>query len=219
MPYKNIVWVKLKLELLSDYRFTDLLSDSQKLLYICLILLSGDTENAIPNDSRWIRRRLNLISDIDTIEKDLIKILETYPKLIKGDTTISFVNFQELHNYKFGKSQKSIRDVQEEEKEEEEEHRKSFELIWKKYPKKLGKKKSFSSFKGSLKRGATAAEISSALDKYLAYIEVNKTEDQFIKHGSTFFNNWEDWRDYEPPKPKIISRTQLPENQHRGKVL
>ena len=40
-------------------------------------------------------------------------------------------------------------------------------------------------------------QIQKAVDNYIQYLKDNKTEDKYIKHGSTFFNNWEDYLVYE----------------------
>ena len=104
MPYKNIVFVKLKMELLSDYRFTDLLSDRQKLLYLGLILLAGQMENKIPNDALYIKRRLNLSFSAEEIKSDIEIIAKIFPKFLIKDNFLSFSNFEEIHNYRFRKS-------------------------------------------------------------------------------------------------------------------
>jgi hypothetical protein len=105
MPYRNIVFVKLKIELLSDYRFTDLLSDRQKLLYLGLILLAGQMENKIPNDASYIKRRLNLSASIEEIKSDIETIAKIFPKFLIKDNFLSFSNFEEIHNYRFKKHQ------------------------------------------------------------------------------------------------------------------
>ena len=102
MSYKNVVFVKLMVELLRDYRFTDKLSDSQKLLYFGLLLLAGATDNQITNDPKWIKRTLNLEMTPETIELDLIHIRETYDKLLCSNGLISFSNWTKLHNFKIG---------------------------------------------------------------------------------------------------------------------
>lgn len=74
-----------------------------------------------------------------------------------------------------------------------------FEGVWGRYPRKLGKDGALKAFKKALKADSGAgARISKALDNYLAYIEKNNTEEQYIKHGSTWFNQWQEWEVYEP---------------------
>ena len=82
----------------------------------------------------------------------------------------------------------------------------NFDPIWELYPKKLGKKDAQRHFYASLKSGRTVAEITKSIKNYIQFIKDNKTEPQYVLHGSTFFNNWEDYLNYESnSKPR--SRT------------
>jgi hypothetical protein len=84
-----------------------------------------------------------------------------------------------------------------------------FEVAWKAYPNKLGRKQAEKYFYTDIKRGKKLEDILKAIENYARYRKDNSVEDKYIKHGSTFFNNWEDFLTYEPAKPKILSRTQL----------
>ncbi|MFW7409158.1 hypothetical protein ACODG4_04265 [Vagococcus fluvialis] len=70
----------------------------------------------------------------------------------------------------------------------------SFESIWKFYPKKQGKDKAFKSYQRAIRDGVTDEDILNGLNDYLKQIEVQKTDTQFIKQGSTWFNgkHWQD---------------------------
>lgn len=63
-----------------------------------------------------------------------------------------------------------------------------FELIWKEYPKKMGKEASFNSYQKAIKEGITDETILNGINAYKKQIELQRTELQFIKQGSTFFN-------------------------------
>ena len=69
-----------------------------------------------------------------------------------------------------------------------------FEVLWKEYPRKEGKKKAFASYKRALKNGVTDEEIMEGLEKYNQYIKKEKTDRKYIAHGSTWFNEnrWQD---------------------------
>jgi hypothetical protein len=129
MPYTNIVFVKFKLELLKDYRFTDKLNDSQKLVFLSLLLLAGMTDNKIPHDTSYIKRILNLDMSPDTIEEGIKQIMAHYPKLLSDKGVISFTKFEEIHNYKIGKPEiekgveQNKKKNKEEEKEEDKKHK------------------------------------------------------------------------------------------------
>lgn len=113
MPYKNIHFVKVKMELLEDHRFLFQLNDRQKGLYLMLLALAGKTNNQIFNDIVFIKGRLNIKEvDID----DLKKISEVYPKFRLLNDFWGFDNFDETHNQilskDFGISQGYPKDMQ-----------------------------------------------------------------------------------------------------------
>lgn len=69
-----------------------------------------------------------------------------------------------------------------------------FENLWKLYPKKSGKPKAFSAYKRAIKKGVTNKEIQTGIVKYLTQIKVQGTTKEYIKNGSTWFNQ-ECWND------------------------
>lgn len=71
-----------------------------------------------------------------------------------------------------------------------------FEMLWKSYPKRLGKKAALRHYIASVKTADDRKSIEKALRVYLASENVKRG---FIQHGSTWFNNWHDWVDYVEP--------------------
>lgn len=69
-----------------------------------------------------------------------------------------------------------------------------FEFLWNKYPNKKGKGNALKSYIKARKKGVAKEKVLEGLNNYLNYIKVEKVEQQFIKHGSTWFNQqcWED---------------------------
>ena len=69
-----------------------------------------------------------------------------------------------------------------------------FEELWKLYPRKAGKAKAFKSYKSAIKQGATNEQIRQGILNYIQWIKEHKTQPEYIKHGSTFFNErcWND---------------------------
>lgn len=75
-----------------------------------------------------------------------------------------------------------------------------FEALWNAYPKKQGKKQAYAAYLRDLKRGATPEEMMTGIKAYCEHIRRKHIEPDFIKMGSTFFNQraWEDdWTDGE----------------------
>ena len=69
-----------------------------------------------------------------------------------------------------------------------------FEIIWSDYPNKKGKANALKSYIKARKKGTTKEDIYNGLQNYIKYIKIEKIDQQYIKHGSTWFNNkcWED---------------------------
>jgi hypothetical protein len=61
---RNPPWIKLYNTLLDDYEYSCLQDDS-KLLLMSLFLLASRTENKIPADPKWIRKKAMLDMDVD----------------------------------------------------------------------------------------------------------------------------------------------------------
>ena len=80
----------------------------------------------------------------------------------------------------------------------DEEMKKHFELIWEEYPNKKGRAKAEGYFFGWLKgrninksiKRLTDEQMYYAVRKYAKECEDNKIEQQYIKHGDTFFNSY-----------------------------
>ena len=69
-----------------------------------------------------------------------------------------------------------------------------FENIWSNYPKKQGKKKALQYYIKARKNGTDRETVENGLYNYCLYIKLEKIKPQYIKQGSTWFNN-ECWND------------------------
>lgn len=68
-----------------------------------------------------------------------------------------------------------------------------FGKLWEVYPKKDGRKAAEKHYNATVKNQSDMDRINHALGNYLDHIETENTDIKFIKNGSTFFNNWQDW--------------------------
>ncbi len=75
-------------------------------------------------------------------------------------------------------------------KDDDVEVSKLFDLAWGIYPNKDGKKAAEKHFTASVKNGTDFDNLFKAIENYKNSENVKKG---FIKSGSTFFNNWQDW--------------------------
>lgn len=88
----------------------------------------------------------------------------------------------------------------------------NFEKLWKLYPKKIGKKPASAAYKRVMtrkKNPATNKQIQDGIVAYRQLINSKGTDRQFIKDGSTFFNQ-EAWDDY----LEIVKEEQ---NEHKAR--
>lgn len=85
-----------------------------------------------------------------------------------------------------------------------------FDTLWSQYPKQVGKKAAYRHFKASVKTEQDKLDIVTALNNYKKSDRVNRG---FIKDGSSWFNNWQDWIDF-----KEVSKEQ-PKNGGADKWL
>jgi hypothetical protein len=80
-----------------------------------------------------------------------------------------------------------------------------FESLWKLYPRKQGdKKKAKASYIKAIKSGETTYEtVKNGIEMYIKYNEYHNVQEDYIKHGSTWFNQscWDN--DY-TCKPKLV---------------
>ena len=73
-------------------------------------------------------------------------------------------------------------------------YKESFEELWKLYPNKKGKAEAYKKFTKAIKEGVKIETIKEGIEKYNNYIEIEHIKPQYIKNGSTWFNQkcWED---------------------------
>lgn len=73
-------------------------------------------------------------------------------------------------------------------------YKESFEELWKLYPNKKGKTESYKKFVKAIKDGVSIETIRDGIQRYINYIQLEHIQPQYIKNGSTWFNQrcWED---------------------------
>ena len=81
-----------------------------------------------------------------------------------------------------------------------------FNELWEKYPNKIGKSSAYKHFKKNICNEQDYLKISRALNNYCDYIKNNRIETKYIKHGSSWFNQWKDWEEVNNDKPKATDR-------------
>ena len=86
-----------------------------------------------------------------------------------------------------------------------------FEMLWKLYPRKIGKQKSLKKYlEYSKKEDQLFDKVKVGIENYLDYIKINKIETAFIKHAITYFNNQSWLDDYSTAKLKSKKEVEKP---------
>lgn len=79
-----------------------------------------------------------------------------------------------------------------------------FQSLWKKYPRRRGRRAAERHFKRDIKTNRDFVMICTALDNYLKEIREKKTAMDYILHGSTWFNNWTDYLEVQKPASDAV---------------
>lgn len=79
------------------------------------------------------------------------------------------------------------------------------ESLYQGYPRKVGKGKGISKLRSMLTKQEDYDSVGIAIRNYASYCKTHGIEPRFIKHFSTFVNEWRDWLDPDPSvmTPKI----------------
>lgn len=82
-----------------------------------------------------------------------------------------------------------------------------FNSLWSLYPNKKGKEPARKAYERAIKSGVTDDVIKSGIAKQVAEMNAKHIKKQFIRHGSTWFNQrgWEDDYDLTPESPQATS--------------
>lgn len=137
----------------------------------------------------YLAQIYNSRDSVKTEENDTLSIGYRYGI----DTTITITNTIPITN-SISNNNSIIKEERKKKEEIEEQLKEEFEIIWEEYPKKQGKANALKSYIKARKKGTTKEEVWSGLGAYLEYIQIEKVSPQYIKHGSTWFNQ-ECWSD------------------------
>ena len=71
---------------------------------------------------------------------------------------------------------------------------KDFLVFWDRYPRKHNKSETFTAFRDALNSGTEFSTIMEGLDRYLIYLQLEKTDSQYIKYPATWLRKkcWQD---------------------------
>ena len=179
-------WIKLHATIFEDYEF-DCLQDASKLHLLLIWVLAsklGEKNPRIPNDADWIRRKIHLKNkpDLKPLFEQGFLILDS-STLADSSKTLAPC-YQDARTEGEGEGETEV----EKRREEREKIESWFKEDWGSYPRKAG---SVSKALECYLKSITSEEKRQAFhDKTRLYI--SNTDKAFLKHGLTWFRNWED---------------------------
>lgn len=196
---KSMSWFKLSNNIYNSPSLHGLSNDS-RWMFICLLCISSIKScSDIDVDVLYICDRaaihpLTFNKHISVLEKHkLIQVLEN--NYITESVMQNRINKSRIDKNRLDKSIYTADTIAADAANDFD-----FEKLWNLYPRKLGKRGAFRHFKATVKNENDWNDINKALKNYLIYCE--DKEIQFIKHGSTWFYNWQDWIFYEEKNNK-----------------
>jgi len=189
---KNAVWFRLNNDWWRDAKVASLCS-SAKLTWIILVSEASKSGGKVDINLYQMRiitdqRGAKLVQIIQKLEQlQMIKILDrkvslpTNKQTDKQTDKTALVQ-QEIALPTFDK----------------------FEEAWKQYPRRKGIKDAKRHYKKYITDQKTHDRLIKAINNYSAYTKVKKTDEEFIKLGSTFFNNnWQEWEEVEQQESEL----------------
>lgn len=158
------------------------------------------------------------ISNCDTLNDTVKKILDKL-NVYENDNDNDNDNDVSYHDTGTNR-ERIVQNTSSKQKNDNKNIEQEFEVLWKMYPNKQGKPNALKAYKKARKNGVTFETIKQGLENYVKYCEENKTDKQYIKHGSTWFNQqcWDD--EYTTTKTVRMSTDEIDElNKRIGVVL
>lgn len=146
----------------------------------------------------------------EDVKKNLKKpsnnLEETQPKPSNNLNVNDNDNVNDNYNNNYNNIPAKAKELLPSELETQPNYELEFETLWSMYPNKKSKKDALRYYIRARKKGTTYEEVEQGLKAYLNYIKVDKTEQRYIKHGSTWFNQecWNDDYTIEEKQPKKI---------------
>lgn len=129
------------------------------------------------------------IKTLNVVEKEQLGVAENKEYFLTNEQCIQDVSKSDTQ-VRLGKNNIEEREY----KEKENSFLTEFAEVWKEYPNKKGRDNALKDYIKARKEGVSKDDIVEGIRRYKAQIEANKTEAQFIMHGSTWFHQrrWTD---------------------------
>jgi len=175
-------WIKLHRSVFQDYEFTEL-TDSSKLQLVLIWLLASQVDNKLPVSESWIKKQIGVSTPVNLkplFNGGFIELIHDASEGVEGMLAtckqgVEGVGGTEAYTTTYKTTETYTAENW-------------FEEDWLTYPRKAGSKPKAKSC--YLKSITTPEKRKQFQKKTKAYLATCKNPD-FIKHGETWFRNWE----------------------------
>jgi uncharacterized phage protein (TIGR02220 family) len=211
VPYSNIVWIKLYLELFDeDDRFLYQLTERQQLLYIKMLYLAGRQKNKISKNPESVIQKVNYKGSTGELLGDIKAIKNIFKKLKENKYYYTFTNFDTLHNrVSNGTSQGTPKELQrvipDKDKDKEEDKEVRTEVIGY-LNEKIGTsyrpstKSTQEKIRARLHDGFTVADFKAVIDKKVAQWQKDPKMAVYLRPETLFGTKFEGYLNEIGPK-------------------
>jgi len=189
-------WFRFQNDFFYDNKISNLTND-EKLIFLLLLCEASKAKNELffLDDSiyRCVHRVVHRISD-----RDIDRAIEKYKKLQLVEVRTVRGRYANVNDPDATRQDKTLQDKTEQNTIAHSTNSRlsfDFEIVYKNYPRKLGKGRGIAKLKSTIKTDQDYQDLIKSIELYKTYLKNNGTEVQFIQHFSTFVNSWRDWLD------------------------
>jgi len=199
---RDLKWAKIYFAIVQgDPEFEIIDNETDKWRFVAMILLELQAKKPIPDNRRyWAKKGFDLKKRPMSLT---LKMLQGFVDVVTEDSELC--NLYKEDKYKEDKEDKEVGrgllritgdDL--------------FNAEWVKYPNRQGRKNAFRHFRSTVKSETDLNNFRLALENYL---QSGNVKNGFIKNGSTWFNEWQDWIS---PSPEMMKGNSNGTNQRGG---
>ena len=183
---RTLIWCKTYFTMINADPEFELMHEIDKWRLIAFIMLELQIKKPVPLNPKYLERKG---FDLESRPISLtLQMLHNFVTTVTEDSKVCSVEKRRVEKKRVYKSQ-------------DKKSEKHFNILWELYPRKDGRKSALKSYNVSVKTDQDKTNIQKALENYKK--SINGTDTKFIKMGSTWFNNWQDYINWTEPQQDI----------------
>jgi len=189
---RHLVWGKICFTAIAGDPDWDLIENEvDKWRLVGIILLELKAKRPLPNDDAFWKKYFN----IDNRPMSLtLQMLQNFISSVTEESKVCSLEKSRIEKNRIDKNnvhfEENSTTLKANEKPEKVAPVFNFDEIWELYPLKIGKKAAARHFSATIRTQADLDDLKKAI---MHYKQSRQVLSGYVQHGSTFFNNWQDW--------------------------